>query len=79
MGSKSKRVSLFSERMLIKHLSLTHFVRFKYNSFIRIPDLLIHFLLRQLVYAVPPVPAVPPAASCDPFHEADPAAAVPFA
>jgi hypothetical protein len=39
MGSKSKGKSLFSELMLIKQLSLAHYVQFRGNIFIRIPDL----------------------------------------
>jgi hypothetical protein len=39
MGSKSKGKSLFSEQMLIKHISLAHYVQFRGNIFIRIPDL----------------------------------------
>ncbi len=39
MGSKSKDESLFSEQMLIKQISLAHFILFKCNIIIRISDL----------------------------------------
>ena len=38
MGSKSKDKSLFLEQMLIKQLSIAHYIPVKYNNIIRISD-----------------------------------------